>query len=215
MSINGNIIEENRAEWEAKAVAAGSRVREWRDTEELLDYILEIMSNCSPGVDLLSGEPRSALLLGFPGLPSELDELLRRRLGSAGLIVSRGLREYPGGLDVGLAFAEVALADTGACLIAAHDEDARLATMLPEISLLLLPDDAFLPGLSEAVFLFRLGLAPNPANLCLITGPSRTADIERVLTLGAHGPVELYILVGPANIFARWHGEATVNFTSN
>ena len=99
-----------------------------------------------------------------------------------------------------------AVADTGSCLVEDTDENVRLATMLPDISLLLLPEGAVLPDLSAAGTVVRDALSGDaPRRLTFITGPSRTADIERVLTLGVHGPLELHILLLPPALLAEAH----------
>ena len=63
---------------------------------------------------------------------------------------------------------------------------------LPEIHVALLPARRILGGLADVVPKLRPGRAPY---ISFLTGPSRTADIERVLTIGVHGPSRLVVVV--------------------
>lgn len=95
----------------------------------------------------------------------------------------------------GLTEADYALADTGTLVLLAAPGQARLASLLPPVHLAVLSAARILPHL-DALFT-RLG--PDRARLtpCLtfVTGPSRTADIEKKLVLGAHGPKQLHVIV--------------------
>ena len=156
--------------------------------------------------DLISGEAAPHPVLAAPGLPAPCLDALRARLAPDAELLERGLAAQAGGIDVGLARALAAVADTGSCLVEDTDENVRLATMLPDISLLLLPEGAVLPDLSAAGTVVRDALSGDaPRRLTFITGPSRTADIERVLTLGVHGPLELHILLLPPALLAEAH----------
>jgi len=89
-------------------------------------------------------------------------------------------------LAVGVTKAWVGLADTGSVLEA---DDELLGSLLPEIHLTILDVQNILPSLPDAMHLV------NGRNAVLITGPSRTADIEMTLTIGVHGPKELHVFV--------------------
>lgn len=92
---------------------------------------------------------------------------------------------------VGISEMDWGLADTGTVVQDATDVRLRLVSTLPEIHVALVRTTTILPGLEALVP--RLDPARSPY-LSFITGPSRTADIERVLTIGVHGPVRLVIL---------------------
>jgi L-lactate dehydrogenase complex protein LldG len=114
----------------------------------------------------------------------------------AGISLAAGnLREHAATLHTALTLADWGIADTGSLVLDSNSEDLRLATMLAEIHVAVLPlsrlkADAF--ALEDE--LNRLMASP-PRYLAFITGASRTADIERVLTIGVHGPGELHILL--------------------
>jgi len=96
--------------------------------------------------------------------------------------------------DVGITSADYALADTGSLVMLASPREARLVSLLPPAHIAVVPRDRILTGLDE---LFTI--LPNPAevtsSMVLITGPSRTADIEQILVRGVHGPGRITVVV--------------------
>jgi L-lactate dehydrogenase complex protein LldG len=94
--------------------------------------------------------------------------------------------------DVGLTVAPFALAETGTIGVTSGNKHSRLVSLLPEVHIALLPRDRLLPDLIawERVRPRRL-----PAQLVLVSGPSKTADIEQTLVVGAHGPKRFIVLI--------------------
>ena len=101
-------------------------------------------------------------------------------------------REAAASSRVGVSEMEWALADTGTVVQDAADPALRLVSTLPEIHVALLPADRILPSLADVLPKLDPGRVPY---ISFVTGPRRTADIERVLTIGAHGPVRLVVVV--------------------
>ena len=97
--------------------------------------------------------------------------------------------------DVGVTLAAAGLALTGTIVIASDDESVRWASTLPQRHIVLLPCADLYPSQRDVVDKLRDLLASPGAYVAYITGPSRTADIERVLTIGVHGPQQLTILL--------------------
>ena len=111
-----------------------------------------------------------------------------------GVGVAHGVRALPGG--VGVVRAAKGIAQTGTCIVVTDDESLRLETMLPEVSVILLNSADILPDLpSAAPFLREQQTQGRASYVSFITGPSRTADIERVSAIGVHGPLELHIVL--------------------
>ncbi|WP_298270868.1 lactate utilization protein [Geobacter sp.] len=102
--------------------------------------------------------------------------------------------------EIGISFAQAGIARTGSLLLALSDPAGRSATALPPVHLVILDAATIVADLSAlGGTLGALLSSPGSAYLSLITGPSRTADIERVLTIGVHGPKELHILIVEEN----------------
>ena len=96
--------------------------------------------------------------------------------------------------DFGITSADYALGDTGTLVMLASPAEARLVSLLPPAHIAIVPIDRLLSGLDE---LFTI--LPNPAeqtsSMVLITGPSRTADIEQILVRGVHGPGQISVFL--------------------
>jgi L-lactate dehydrogenase complex protein LldG len=95
---------------------------------------------------------------------------------------------------LGITSADYALADTGTLVMLSSPQEARLISLLPPAHLAIIPASRILGSLDE---LFTV--LPNPAeqtsSMVLITGPSRSADIEQILVRGVHGPGEISVVV--------------------
>jgi L-lactate dehydrogenase complex protein LldG len=92
--------------------------------------------------------------------------------------------------DLGISGVDVAVAETGTLVLHAGSGRGRLVTCLPPVHLAVLTLDALVADLFHLPA--RWQTLPSAAHL--ITGPSRTADIELSLTRGVHGPAEVHVL---------------------
>ena len=102
------------------------------------------------------------------------------------------LREFCARADVGLSGAEAALAETGSIVIRSGSGKSRLVTLLPPVHVALVPVSCF----TMDIFTWTAERSGEmPANLILISGPSKTADIEFKLTLGVHGPGHMIVVL--------------------
>jgi L-lactate dehydrogenase complex protein LldG len=104
------------------------------------------------------------------------------------------LRAACAAADFGITSADYALADTGSLVMIASPQEARLISLLPPAHIAVVPRARILTGLDEL-----FSILPHPAeqtsSMVLITGPSRTADIEQILVRGVHGPGQITVLV--------------------
>jgi L-lactate dehydrogenase complex protein LldG len=100
-------------------------------------------------------------------------------------------RELAADARFGISQLEWALADTGTLVQDSTAIEQRLVSSLSSIHIALVPTAGLLPDL--ATLLTRIN-PKESAYIAMITGPSRTADIERVLTIGVHGPERLIIV---------------------
>jgi L-lactate dehydrogenase complex protein LldG len=109
-----------------------------------------------------------------------------------GFHVHRG--EAPTIEDAGVSTALYGLADTGSVVLASSPEEPRARSLLPEVHVTLLHEERILPGLDE---LFAVLGDDLPSALAIVTGPSRSADIEQKLAVGVHGPREVHVVLLP------------------
>jgi len=101
-----------------------------------------------------------------------------------------------GAANVGVVRAACGIAETGTCVVITDDEETRLKTMLPEVSVIVLRAADIVPRLADtAAFLRERQSDGRISYTSYITGPSRTADIERVSAIGVHGPLDLHIIL--------------------
>ena len=97
--------------------------------------------------------------------------------------------------DMGISEFDLGIAQLGCIVQDASDLHTRLVSMLPPIHLALLPTAALVESFGDALQIIEKAYKGNiPPYLSFITGPSKTADIERELTIGVHGPEKLIIL---------------------
>ena len=97
---------------------------------------------------------------------------------------------------IGVARAALGIAETGTCVVETDGEEERLATMLPETSVILLRTADIIRSISEiGGYLRGRQIDGKVSYTSLITGPSRTADIERVSAIGVHGPLDVHIIL--------------------
>jgi L-lactate dehydrogenase complex protein LldG len=123
---------------------------------------------------LLAGIDQEALIKRIPGLHFDVSvDLATQSL-------------------VGISQFDWAVADTGSLAQEASGIAQCLVSTLPPTHIALVSADSLVPDLATLLTVAR----PDTATcISLITGPSRTADIERVLTIGVHGPAQLIIIV--------------------
>ena len=103
-------------------------------------------------------------------------------------------REVCAQADAGLTSAAVALAETGTLVLEPGPAQSRLASLLPPVHFVLLPESRILPSIFEWSAQLPDSL---PSNVVLVSGPSKTADIEQTLVVGVHGPKRLIVIVYP------------------
>lgn len=108
------------------------------------------------------------------------------------------LREKYFRADVGISGANVVAADTGTLFLIENEGNIRLATGAPPVHIALVGMEKLVPTLEEAFKVsevtWRYANYTIPSYVSLVSGPSKTGDIEKVTTYGAHGPRELHVI---------------------
>ena len=102
------------------------------------------------------------------------------------------LRTHADTSDVGIACVEFGIAETGSVCEDGLAIEQRLVTTLPPISIVVMNSAKVVPTIAAAFEVISKEF--DRGYLSFITGPSRTSDIERVLTIGVHGPSQLVII---------------------
>jgi L-lactate dehydrogenase complex protein LldG len=122
-----------------------------------------------------------------------LVEEFLRRAEVAGFHVHRGGVPEITGAEVSQA--AFALAETGSVVLVSSPEEPRARSLLPAVHVSVVREDRILPRLED---LFAAVGPELPSSLAIVSGPSRSADIEQRLAVGVHGPGEVHVVVVPA-----------------
>jgi L-lactate dehydrogenase complex protein LldG len=121
---------------------------------------------------------------------TELVETFARNAAAAGFVVHRVDAPVYAGAEVSRA--AYGVASTGSVVIASSPEEPRSRHLLPEVHVSLLSEDSIVPDLAA---LFAACGGRLPSALAIVTGPSRSADIEQRLVVGVHGPGEVHVVL--------------------
>jgi L-lactate dehydrogenase complex protein LldG len=116
-----------------------------------------------------------------------------REAERAGFIVHREAFEPAEGAEVSEALH--GLADTGSVVLAASPDEPRARSLLPAVHVTRLREDRILPSLAD---LFAAVGGDLPSALAIVSGPSKSGDIEQQMTVGVHGPGEVHVVLVPA-----------------
>jgi L-lactate utilization protein LutC len=154
-------------------------------------------------LDLLRGRPVRRVLLGRGRF---LDALpLAERLREQGLEViqveelgAANCRAELFAGDVGISEADHLIAETGTLAITARPDEPRSLSLLPPVHLVLANHTQILPDLFDLFEAYASGTGQKPSLpscLALVTGPSKTGDIELRLVTGVHGPGEMHVVL--------------------
>lgn len=97
--------------------------------------------------------------------------------------------------DLGLSGADFLIAQTGSVVLASRPEQPRSLSLLPPIHLVVAEHRQLVPDLFDLFAVLSPGEQDWPACLSIITGPSKTGDIELRLVTGVHGPEEIHVIL--------------------
>jgi L-lactate dehydrogenase complex protein LldG len=103
-----------------------------------------------------------------------------------------------GGNDrLGVTGVYCAIAETGTLVVLSGHDTPTATTLLPDTHIAVVTAAQIVSGMEEAFALVRTGQKLLPRAINMISGPSRTGDIEQTIVLGAHGPIRVHILLLP------------------
>ncbi|PIE68882.1 MAG: lactate utilization protein [Deltaproteobacteria bacterium] len=201
--------QERIALFKEKATAVAAVVTEIAQRNDALDYLMEICDkkeacqlmpvgceeNLSDKAEAVC-ETKQSKIIAAPGLDAETYQMLEERCTKHGFqLINSGIRNHLAGIDIGFTEVQHGIAETGTVILASKSEEVRLSSMISEIHVVLLPTSKIVETSYEMENYLIANMKDAPDYHAFITGPSRTADIERVLALGVHGPLELHILL--------------------
>lgn len=187
----------------ANLVPARSRI----DRFDRIDLFVSMAEEAAATVDRVSssGDVPKAVssYLASQNLPSKivmapdesLDDVPWPQNGM--LDIRRGMPEPDD--DVGLSGAYAAIAETGTLMVTSGSHHPSRLNLLPDTHVVVLTEDQILGAQEDGWAKLRADTAASggklPRTVIFITGPSRSADIEQTLQLGAHGPRRLHIVL--------------------
>jgi L-lactate dehydrogenase complex protein LldG len=176
-----------------------------RELEEVGGKFLGILTpdEVAERITALAGEIGARTVALGEGVACDMDAI-GESLERAGCTIVRtvpvadseraAMRERVANSDLGIAEADYAIASTGTVSVVSTDSRPSSLTLLPPASLVIVQIGRIMPTLAQV--LAALGPERIAAHrMTLITGPSRTADIEKRIVLGVHGPKSLYLIV--------------------
>lgn len=88
-----------------------------------------------------------------------------------------------------------AIAETGTLLLLSSPDQPKLNALLPETHICVVRRDRIVPTMEAAFALVREEIGEPPRAMFFASGPSRTADIEQTIVIGAHGPYRVHVLL--------------------
>lgn len=152
-----------------------------------------------------AAEARDALIRLIDGVQAKkavvVESPLQKAAGITEALRSRGITVYTepeeiaahaDTADIGISGVEFGIAETGSVFQDGYAVANRLVMILPPLHCVFLPSANIVPGITEAFEIIARSF--DHGYLGFITGPSRTGDIERVLTIGVHGPGRFVII---------------------
>jgi L-lactate dehydrogenase complex protein LldG len=123
-----------------------------------------------------------------------LDKQLITLFEKGGLKVNSD-RDQIGEVPLIITRSEFLVARLGSVLVSSKQMSGRLANYIPDLHIVIAEQNQVVEKVKDAISLLKNKYVSMPSMTTLITGPSRTADIEKTLVMGAHGPRELIVFV--------------------
>jgi L-lactate dehydrogenase complex protein LldG len=121
---------------------------------------------------------------------------LKARLHAGGIAYTDEESAFIKHAEAGLTTCEALIARTGSILVSGATQSGRRLSIYPEIHLVIAYASQLLPDIKQGLAFVREKYKGKiPSMLSLVSGPSRTADIEKTLVMGAHGPRELVLFL--------------------
>jgi L-lactate dehydrogenase complex protein LldG len=168
----------------ASLTAAAGEVHRAASLAEAIGRLVSVLTELAAEAVVVNDEPP----LSDIDLAARWPEIAWRRAGSP----SPDWRNACAAADAGITGADAALAETGTIVVSSGPGRSRLVSLLPPVHIALVPT----ASLTTDLLTWSAGRGGAvPASINLISGPSKTADIEQVMAIGVHGPKRLIVVL--------------------
>lgn len=193
---------ESRADELMDALAVSAAAAEWQVAR--VDSLAEARQYV---IDLIGSLQARSVVRSAQLIADRLD--LESTLSSVGVALTRmaldgtddgqraALRERAIAADLGVTGADYAIVETGSCVLLASETVSRLVALTPPVHVAIVQRGQVLPGLDELFTLRRReALVDGPSRyMNIISGPSRSGDIDQTIVTGVHGPREVHMVL--------------------
>jgi L-lactate dehydrogenase complex protein LldG len=98
---------------------------------------------------------------------------------------------------IGLTGCYCAIGETGTLLLLGAPATPKATALLPETHICVVRKSRIVPTMEDAFALMRSEIGEPPRATFFVSGPSRTADIEQTIVIGAHGPYRVHVILVP------------------
>lgn len=179
----GKFGEQYFADFETRAKAAAAEIFRVKTAADAKEIILEIAKSTGAKKVVAIENP-------LQDASGALDAL--KTLGLTVCTSQKDIAEHAETADIGISSVEFGIAESGSVCMDGYAIEHRLVSMLPPIHVAFMNSKYIVPGINEAFEV--ISKVFDRGYISFITGPSRTADIERVLTIGVHGPSRFIVI---------------------
>ncbi len=167
------------------------RATDMASTVERVDALAAVPAAIARYLDALVLPPALAAQKSHTGVC--WPELANLDWAGAGLSIEA--RPTEGHDRLGITGCFCAIAETGTLVFLSGAQTPTATTLLPDTHIAIVPAGRVVSGMEEAFALIRAERGTMPRAVNMISGPSRTGDIEQTIVLGAHGPYRVHILL--------------------
>ena len=199
MDFTKSRAEELFVELESSATKIGWNVTRFGSFKQVSDYVVDISSKLKAESVIRSGHPllkKMDLDQSLTDVGIKVDSIFVDHVADK-TFEQRFLRAKATDSDIGITGVDYAIAETGSCVLFAKEKVSRLVSLLPPVHIAIVQKGQVLPSLDELFVLLRRDFLQGDElrYMNLISGPSRSADIEQTITTGVHGPGEVYMIL--------------------
>ena len=170
--------------FEENAKAASAEIYKVKDFAEAESTLMDLLKEFAPKeIIAVGGDENPAL------------KNIYNKVAASGKTIFTDkfeIAEHKASADIGISVAEFGVGETGSLCVDNYSYEARVTSMLPFVNIVFLNANYMVENVTSACKI--ISNVFDKGYVGFVTGPSRTADIERVLSLGVHGPNRLLII---------------------